>query len=52
MGSFERIVRSDLTPSESFTSFVEEVEPRFKRALCVGFGIELAHVGAFGEVLT
>ena len=40
MGSFERIVRSDLTPSESFTSFVEEVEPRLKRALCVGFGIE------------
>ena len=40
MGSFERIVRSDLTPSESFTSFVEEVGPRLKRALCVGFGIE------------
>ncbi len=32
MGSFESVVRSDLTPSESFTSFVEEVEPRFKRA--------------------
>ncbi len=40
MGSFERIVRFDLTPSESFTSFVKEVEPRLKRALCVGFGIE------------
>lgn len=40
MGSFDRVVRTDTTPSDSFTSFVEEVEPRLKRALCVGYGIE------------
>ncbi len=40
MSSFQRHVVSDETPSESFTEFVGEVEPRLKRALCVRFGIE------------
>lgn len=40
MGTFDRVVRIQSAPSESFTSFVEEVEPRLKRALCVGYGIE------------
>ena len=40
MGTSDRVVRTETTPSEAFTAFVEEVEPRLKRALCVGFGIE------------
>lgn len=40
MSTFQRHVVPDETPSESFTEFVGEVEPRLKRALCVRFGIE------------
>lgn len=40
MSSFQWHVVSDETPSESFTEFVGEVEPRLKRALCVRVGIE------------
>lgn len=40
MSTFGRLVRTETTPSESFTSFVEEIEPRLKRALCVRYGID------------
>lgn len=40
MSSFQRHVVPDETPSESFTEFVSEIEPRLKRALCVRYGIE------------
>ncbi len=40
MSTFQRHVVPDETPSESFTEFVRETEPRLKRALCVRFGIE------------
>jgi DNA-directed RNA polymerase specialized sigma24 family protein len=40
MSSFSRQVIPDNTLRESFTEFVADVEPRLKRALCVGLGIE------------
>ena len=40
MGNFDPAVRVETTPSESYTSFVAEVEPRLKRALCVALGID------------
>ena len=40
MGTFNHAVRMETTPGEPFTLFMQEVEPRMKRALCVGYGIE------------
>jgi RNA polymerase sigma-70 factor (ECF subfamily) len=41
MGRFNRAVKTtDEAPGAAYTSFVEEVEPRLKRALCVGYGTE------------
>jgi DNA-directed RNA polymerase specialized sigma24 family protein len=40
MEAFDRDARVEPRLSETFTSFVEEVEPRLKRALCVAVGIE------------
>ena len=40
MSSFDYTVATDETLHNSFSEFVAEAEPRLKRALCVGFGIE------------
>ena len=40
MSTFDYHVATDETLHNSFTEFVTEAEPRLKRALCVGFGIE------------
>lgn len=40
MGIFDRPLVGDESLKTSFTEFVGDAEPRLKRALCVGFGIE------------